>query len=308
MEEERKDGDYLYYHRKLFKELQEKHDREREEFKGKQSELLKEKKQLDKKDNEITKSIKNIKISLRQLRAAIGLWVLLPFLGGGAGYLMGSQNWNYRIVTKTYNMKTNETIGNEVITFQSDSFVYKVIVKKCLPWEEKVDHKGYTREVLEYEYIERVPDKKYDPNKILQSITPKYYREEKEKLDINDNIDEPEILIVESELDSNERIPDKSFAIIFSIICFLMTGILVSKNQIMGLLEDYNVKKLKKDLESYKITKKTIQEQYVTVGDKVVKLQEEYEDKSIVAEIEELLDQELLDTVKKYVKTNENNK
>ena len=83
-----------------------------------------------------------------------------------------------------------------------------------------------------------------------------------------------------------------------------MLELLLTRNNIRGLLEEYNVEKLKQDLASYKITKKTIYEEYVALGDKVVKLQEEYEDKSIVTELDNLLNEELLDTVKKYVKKN----
>lgn len=299
-----KDNDYLYYHKKLFQELEDKEQQEKKEFLDSQEKLLKEKKQLDKKESEITKSIKNIKLDLRRLKATIGFWILVPFIGGYAGYLFGSQTWKYKITTNSFNMKTKEKIGDEIITYKEDSFTYKIVVKKYLPWEEKIDGTGYTREVLEYEYIERTSNRPYDVNSILQSVTPKYYRESKEVLDSNDNTSEPEIIITESYLDANERISDQTFAIIFGILVLLMLELLLTRNNIRGLLEEYNVEKLKKDLASYKITKKTIYEEYVALGDKVVKLQEEYEDKSIVTELDNLLNEELLDTVKKYVKKN----
>ena len=301
----KKEIDYLYYHKKLFAELEEKTAKEKkadiERLTETQNRLLTEKKSLESKEKGISRKIKDLKINIRRVRAMVGVWILVPFLGGGAGYAIGSTSCQYKATTKIYNMKTNEQIGKPEETYTGENYYYKIVVKKGFPWEKKIDSNGYTREVLEYEYIERHQDKEPDIESILQSVKPTYYREQKEALDENDMLDQPEIIITESNLDTTERRPDHDFALAFGILCFLILSLLTSKNQIKGILSDSDIKKLKKDLENAKITKKTIRNEYLTLRDKIIQLQEEHQEKTDIYNGFELeLNPELLTLVKKY--------
>ncbi len=80
--------DYLYYHKKMFAELREKNAKlkkaDTEKLTQTQNELLRDKKSLETRESETSKKIKNLRLNLRRVRAMIGVWVLLPFLGGGA--------------------------------------------------------------------------------------------------------------------------------------------------------------------------------------------------------------------------------
>ncbi len=301
--------DYLYYHKKMFAELREKNAKlkkaDTEKLTQTQNELLRDKKSLETRESETSKKIKNLRLNLRRVRAMIGVWVLLPFLGGGAGYAMGSTNWQYKVTTKSYNMKTNEPVGNDGISYKTENFYFRVVVKKGLPWEKKKDGTGYIREVLEYEYIERNQNKDPDIESILQSVKPTYYREEKPALDENDLMDQPEIIISESNMDESDRKPDITFAIAFGLLCFLILSTLVSKNQIKGLKEDFDIKKLKEDLKNAKITRTTIKDEYIALCDRIVKFQEEHQEKSdIYNGIDVEIDPNLLSLVKKYAKKN----
>ena len=200
-----------------------------ERLSKKQYELLTEKDQLDKNTKNVSNKIKNIRLNLRQIKAALGLWILVPFIGGGIGAALGASSWEYKVTTKTYNMKTKETVSDDAVTYKNDSYNYKVVVKKCMPWEKKTNLSGYTREVLEYEYYGRYQDNEIDFNRVMQSVTPRYYREEREELGSQEINAEPEIIIIESHMDTNDRRPDKSFAISFGVICFLLVALLLSK-------------------------------------------------------------------------------
>ncbi len=299
--------DYLYYHKKLFAELEEKNARlkkeDTEKLTQRQNVLLRDKKSLQTRESETSKKIKNLRLNLRRVRAMIGVWVLLPFLGGGAGYAMGSTSWQYKVTTKSYNMKTNEPVGNDEVTYKTENFYFRIVVKKGLPWEKKKDGTGYIREVLEYEYTERNQNKDPDIESILQSVKPTYYREEKTVLDENDLMDQTEIIISESNMDESDRKSDTTFAIAFALLCFLIISTLISKNQIRGLREDFDIKKLKEDLKNAKVTRQTIKDEYITLSDKIIKFQEERQEKEdIYNGIDVEINPDLLTLVKKYAK------
>ena len=143
----KKEIDYLYYHKKLFAELEEKTAKEKkadiERLSETQNGLLTEKKSLESKEKGISRKIKDLKINIRRVRAMVGVWILVPFLGGGAGYAIGSTSCQYKATTKIYNMKTNEQIRKPEETYTGENYYYKIVVRKGFPWEKKIDSNDF---------------------------------------------------------------------------------------------------------------------------------------------------------------------
>ncbi len=260
--------------------------------------LLSKKAELDNEYKKETSKIKNLKVNLRKLYVrAIAFALGTPLIGsciwGGVSAIFFKEN---KVSTKTYNYITNEMIKEPTESYSNNDYNFKVSAKKYFPWVKKDNGSGYTREVIEFNYIEK------DVNKVLETAKPQIHVEEKDEITSEDNVSDIEIIITESKMDKSVTRPFMvnfyAYVVWGYIYVFMMTVLPKLKRKYREPIKD-----AKKELQDQKIVIKRILESYETIGNEVVTLQEEYDKETLTyGDLEKAINPELIDTVNKYVK------
>ena len=277
------------------------------QFLAKNDEIVSDKKELDEKLRRQSNKIHNLRVNMTKMTAIVGLATLLPFVTGAGGAFIGSIVNGSRAFKKTaisYNAKTNKIVGEPEITYDDKTYDYKIIVKVCSPWEKAEFSDGYTREVLEYEYVGKNDDKTVNVDMIIRGIEPIKYAEGKDVLESGDSTDQKEIIVTEITNDIKDfRLT--THAIAPMIVLTVLTGF-IGLCVTAYLYDKYDfgdIKAAMEDLHEAKITRKEIKESYEQIGDKIVLLQTESEkDGSEYVELLDMISPDLVKSAEKYRK------
>lgn len=277
--------------------------------------IKKEKEDIETKQDDDRLAIKNLKVYISKGRLKLMALILVPIMGiGGLAYLGTLPFRKHKTTTKTYNVITDEYIGEEKEAYAYTEYVYKANIRKCSPWREKLTCDGYVRDVLEFEYEDKNVTDRIDVNQALRMVAVKNESVEfKTQLDEGDSLTEPETIIVETIVDKDDTISHPA-----PMVCFPLTGILLAMFidcAINAFDENWYFKTLKeefralgankkslRDIIKGKLTRRVIREKYVKIGKDVVKIQEEYADASKkYGEMEHAIPLDLLKTAEKYL-------
>ena len=190
---------------------------------------------------------------------------------------------------------------------------------KYSPWRKKADGKGYIRDVIPYEYTSNERTDSVDPYEIMKSMKSKpMTTEEKDILYDDDSTTTSDIVVTETIRDVDDHrhcIPTSLGLIAFVGIVFVLSDYAAYHD--FELRRDYfrftydSVEEFIDDIKhvfnvlDYRLTRKVIKERLEYVGDKIVKLREEYHDfndKYGDINSDDTISPETLQNIKKYVK------
>lgn len=281
--------------------------------------IKEEQEQLAKDRKKRNGGIKNLRVKLAMAHIKAVALLMIPISTVYGLYKLGDSIREYKYNTSTRNMITNEMIGEETgkYIFQKDES-YEIEIKKCSPWRVN-ENGGYIRDVVEYIYKDKNITEGINPEKLMESFSPeKIYTEKKDSLLDSDSTTESEILITETIKDVNDSrvavIPTIGIEALALIVLFFIDA---GASAFFALDDDviiYIIEKIKDIVElgkeyrngsenPVKITRKVIKERTELIGDKIVKLKEEYIDMNkkygdLVSEVTP----EQLQEVKRYIK------
>ena len=270
--------------------------------------LLEEKNQIDGSLKQTKENRSDEKARLRIARLKISAGVLVPILLSAGSIYGGAHVDRYHKITeKRYNLETNKPISDDSVDYETSSIAYynyRVNIKKYSPWIKSTVEDGYIREVLEYDYTEYDDSKSFDANRVLQEIKPSHTIETRLYLNEDDSMEEESIIVTLKEMDKSDRRIHIAPTFLIGGVGTLLAVILSVAARDLGLYDDFKkIRRIKENLKNTKITIKRIKEEYVKLGEKVVRLQDEYETKTIKYEdLEAEISPELLETARKYVK------
>lgn len=267
--------------------------------------IIQEKKDLvlKKRRNVIKKRKLLSKIAKVRLKM-ISIFVLCPILGAFIGGIIGTTAKQHKQSTKVYNKVTNEIVSEEE-EYVYSKYVYKANIKKYTPWYENPNGLGYFRNVEEWEYLDENQTDGISIDEILKAVERKdMYSEFKDILYEDDNTTEDTIYVTETIVDNNDYKTDESLFLL-SVIFFGILGATAPLVYVADIGNYYRIDKnrIKEALEELEktIKWKTIKESYVQIGEKTVKLQEEYD--SIVNKYDaKEFDEDVGKEVKKYLR------
>ncbi len=282
--------------------------------KGKQTVLMELLEQNDKlvMENKVTtdnyKRVKDSRNSyLRKLymvRLKVLSLILIPIMTALTGGLITANRNSerlHKIVTKSYNMNTNNPIGDEESNYVNAIYNFKVNIKKYGPWIKKELGSGYMREVLEYNYTEYDDTKEVDVESVLNNVVGKSYVEETEEIVETENI---EAVITETRMDKSDSKPDVGGIVSIAILA-LLAGVVIDsvllESKAFKDINDYS--DIEERADESKIVVKKVEESFVKIGNKVLKLQEEYDRQTLTyGDLEREINPELIKTARKYGK------
>lgn len=275
----------------------------------KNDELVKEKRELDDKVKAESIRIKGLRVDLAKVASIVGAFTLITPIFGAGGVALGTltnESIAYKKTANSYIAKTHEPVGDSQITYDIEKYDYKIIVKVCSPWVEGEFTDGYSREVIEYEFIGNGNKDEVNIEQMLKSGEAKYYMEAKKTLDSKDSTEQREVIITEITNDKSDyKITEAGYGYmaLLGVLCGVIGGLIT---YLCFVCSSYDLSDLKyaiRELRDAKITRKQIKESYEQIGDKVILLQTECQKDS--DEYLELLDKispELLKTADKFRK------
>lgn len=268
--------------------------------------LTNQKKELDTEKKSSRSERRKLIARLVALRLKIiSIFAICPIsIASLCGYLGSLADRYYKGTTITYNKETKEPVGKEEIKYDYTDNVYQAIIKICSPWEKNPDGEGYIRTVEECTYKDEKNTTGFDIDEILNSITERNrYTETQPILYENDSTTDGTILVSETVYDYNDSRP-VVFLIVFFAFLGGLAGLIPPAIYHDGGPYDKDLNEIYKILDQLnKIVKwKTIKESYVQIGEKTVKLQEEYDNVVDKYGNEDKISKELLDVAKKYIR------
>ena len=250
-------------------------------------EIKKEKNNLNYERREARKIIarRSGKLAIAHLKACSLL--MLPVMAVVGGIKLGGEEYNN--ITTTRNLRTDKIIETSS-TYTLHTYKYNANIQKCSPWRENENGKGYIRDVTEYEYKDKENSEGISIEEILKSVeSKKEYTETKDELLEADSTTEPEIIVTETieDFDDHRKSVGGSIAVSLSFILVILVADLfvIGASEQRVELFTLTVEKVKELLESAedfrdsfrgRLTRRIIKERLVEIGDKIVRLKEDY--------------------------------
>jgi hypothetical protein len=281
------------------------------ELLNQKDELLKEKADLDNEAKEVKKEVKNLRINMNLARLKFASLILVPtILIGIPTYFVGKAFKKTRIDSKTYSYINKEKkLVDTNSEYKRQLQLRKGTVKICGNWKESPTGEGYLREVTEFGLDLDNHDDDIYTKAIEATENPKSYIEV--NVDPNSNLDleNPEVIIIESIRDDSDYQEEPlayiitAPAIAFLVLLFtamLELGDIFYLEALSNCIDD--IKENKRYLKG-EFNLKVIKERYEQIGDKIVKLQEEYHNYGInYEELADRIPEEVIVEAKKYLK------
>ena len=293
----------------LFPKAEEKKDNTKKDLKARYDNLVEEKNYLDRACEERLQIIKYKKDEKNKIYRRKAFYAAIPvvasILVGLLGYALSPEY--YLGEAKTYDKKTEEVINEERVNIGNAYYAYKINIKVCGPWSLFEDGKTYVRNVAECEYIDREKVDRQDPEEILKRVEErKVYLESKDVLEEGDSLTEPKIYVTETFANKDDFGKDIPFIVAF-LAAGLMIGIMISeglyRDSHMDESDKAELKEIKRILNN-SLIRETVIERYERIGDKFVKLKEEYNKaEDFYGDLGFVIDSRLIETAKKYIKS-----
>ncbi len=287
------------------------------EFLNNLYEVKKEKDSLDTdRTNKRERILDESRYAIRSGAKALAL-IMTPMLILVGLWKIGGDEYKHTHIKK--NVITNEQIGEEEVTYNLAKYLYKAEVKKISPWREKDDGKGYIRDITTYVYESKERTDSVDPYEIMKSMSAKEItNEEKDILYDDDNTTTTDIIITETIRDTNDyrHSVSTSLALIAAgLLAFGVSDYTIFKE--CDVRRDYCrytyecvdefISDLKDVLSAMdiRLTSIVTRERIDYVGNRIVKLRDEYHDindKYGDINYNQAISTETLQDIKKYAK------
>ena len=240
--------------------------------------------------------------------------VLVPVVTISAGTLLGKKAsegiTEYKTITRTVNPKTGEIVGTVLEEYDENETTYVATIMVESPWRKNSTGVGYVRTITAYEYItpENVSDTFHATIEDLEgNMVEKYkYVEAKDNLDETDSLTDSTILITETYQDKNITKPSEKYMVPFAVtsacIAIAIDILLIIKRNDTKEMYD----EVMEEIQNEKLTEEQIKEKLLDLRERVIKVQEEYN--NAVKKYGSLADQFVFDEVdtkwiKEYTKS-----
>jgi hypothetical protein len=267
--------------------------------------LRKEKAEIDKEKKNRRLKIRSIRRSSISTYAKLISVILVPVLFAAGGVLFSikfGRQANAKAIT--YDYKTNKQLQQADKLVTGRLYTAKYEIKKCTPWRENPNGKGYIRDVEYYSYLYFDKKAEMSIEDIITMENNKKVEHEKKSVLFEDDItDRDQIIVTEIIPDIDNSIPSPLLMIVL-VLLFSFMGVLVTAGLSNLLDVDTPIEDIKKFKDELKNVVKwqVIKEEYINIGNKIVKVQEECKDvEDRFAGVETEITPELIETVKKYV-------
>jgi hypothetical protein len=276
-------------------------------------EIKDDKKDLEDDRSEQRKTITNLRVNLNVLRLKLAAWILIPTTIVLAGFPLGGTHIkNAEYTTKTYNIESTDDkkieSGRELCWHTEPK--YDIEIKKCSPWVKNGN--SYVRDYTQYSYKTNEAEE-FDVEKIMREASSDTGSEEKDSLEDWENTTDPVIEVTEKFLDMDNASPSvlgmslgvlAALLLVVSVLAALEDHGIIFETEVNETWDEIKRKEreLKRVLET-KMTRKVIKERTALIGEKKVKLQEEFN--TAFGKFGDLVDEikpEQLEEVKKYVR------
>lgn len=226
------------------------------------------------------------KLALAHLKVCSLL--MIPIVAFVSTWSLGGKLFKH--TTTTRNAITNEQLGNQEDSYALHDNKYVALVKVCSPWREN-EKGGYIRDVVEYTYKDKDNTEGINYEEIIKSVqASKKYTEKKDILYENENTTDQEVFITETVEDSDDYKDNIvgsvgiELLVLFGlyILDFMISAVSDDEFEYVEFTSD-QIRELLSIAKEYRkefkgrITRKVIKERLATIGDKFVKLQEEYQ-------------------------------
>ncbi len=291
----------------LFPKAEEAKEKIKRDLKTRYEKIVEEKEYLDKACEERLKIVQCKTKEKNKIQRRRAFFAAMPIVFSIiSGILVGHFGpKKYIGKSETYDKKTKEVI-EETVASSDEYYAYKMKIKVCSPWYLFEDGKTYIRNVAECLYVDNENANRQDPDEILKRVEDrKVYIETKDTLDEEDSLTEPKVYVTESYFDKDKYDVNTTNIVLYVALGAFLGFVLVNalyleteKNEADRL----ELKEIKKILESG-ISREVVIERYEKIGDKFVKLREEYmanEDR--YDDLEFRIDPVLLESAKSYAK------
>ena len=286
------------------------------EFLNMLDEVKKEKDEFNTKRKEKRKELSSHIKTISLLWLKICSMLSIPVFVVSAWAYAGGEKFKH--TTKKINTMTNEKIIDDEITYRPKLYAYCAIIYKYSPWREN-GKDGFIRDVEEYMYTTNEADDEITPEEIMNTIKDvKRYTETKSRLSKDDSMTEPEIILEEHIVDDNDRKPNIEAIFILGLLggifylgldtfmSSLTEGDVSAIKGIKRTIADIEAEKINfKEIYNGKITRKIIHETFEVIGDKIVRLQREYDEKKYIygkEVVDNQLGPEVVKDAKKLIK------
>ncbi len=233
--------------------------------------------------------IKNLRINKAILSSKAFSYILIPAisfsLGNMIGHSLSNKITEYKTVTRTINLKTEEVVGDIEEIYDEEETVYATTVKECSPWR-KSKTGGYIRDVIAYYYhnIDRESYEDIEKNieeKDNSKVIEKYrYIESTKELKENDSLTEKTILLTETYQDKNDHRKSTKYIVPLSI-SGLGLGIVIdillacfTSLRLSYVIEKF--KELDKRIKDEKLEKEAVEESLIELYKEVNTIKEDY--------------------------------
>ena len=241
------------------------------------NELISDKELNDSKLKEDKRRIKKLRVGKIMTSGKALSYLLIPAVSISLGNMIGKGLSNrineYKTITKTTDLRTNEIIGDINETYDEVKTIYAYTVLDCSPWKRN-NTGSYIRDIIAYDYhnieesdyyaIEKALNDK-NKNSLNNIVIEKYrYKEVKKELNSTDSTKDKTILLTETYQDKNDTrkstkyiipltISGLSLGIVIDILLLCFTPLRLSI-----VMEEF--KKLDEKIKQEKLNKKEVED------------------------------------------------
>jgi len=151
--------------------------------------------------------------------------IMIPIIGFTVGRVVGKGLSNkiieYKTITRTINLETQEIIGEQEEVYDEELTTYVATVLVQEPWRKNPTGLGYIRDIVAYEYTAVDNDGKNNISveSLKENTREKYkYVESKDVLDNSNSMSETTIIVTETYQDKNDTQKSTKYIIPFAIL------------------------------------------------------------------------------------------
>ena len=184
---------------------------------------------------------------------------MIPIVTISAGGLIGKASSNqineYKTITRTIDLNTNEIIGEPNIVYDEHETTYVATITKYTPWRSNPNGSGYIRNATSYEYTtpkDVSNDYHITEKDINNNVREKYnFVEMKDTLDESDSLTDSTILVTETYQDKTDSKKSVKYILPFTITGTLLGIAIDTALILLQIYDKYNIQNLIDGVNSY---------------------------------------------------------